>query len=175
MSVRLRLRPTLPSDLGFVLAAQQTAAEELAAGLWERPQHEAALRLSDFRHLLAEGGPGLEPVGYALLAGCRNPHGAVGLRQLVVQPRSRGFGRAALRGLKKLVFGELRAHRFWLELPGQATRAQALFEQEGFAAEGRLREAVRSARAGGGFEDLLVMSILQPEFAARHARGLELI
>ncbi len=82
-----------------------------------------------------------------------------------------GRGRAALRVVKKIVFDDLGAHRFWLDVKERNARAQGLYQGEGFALEGRLRDAVRVA---DGRDSLIVMSMLAPEFAARRAQGLEM-
>jgi len=49
-------------------------------------------------------------------------------------------------------------------------RAQALYTSEGFVEEGRLRECVRLDE---GHESLVVMSLLDREYAARVALGVE--
>ena len=72
--------------------------------------------------------------------------------------------------LKQLAFRDLAAHRFWLDVKSHNTRAKALYDSEGFVVEGTLREAVRTER---GFESLIVMSMLQTEFANRRSQGLE--
>ncbi len=53
-------------------------------------------------------------------------------------------------------------------------RALALYASEGFVEEGRLRESVRLALHGGdGYDTLVVMSLLEGEYGARVALGLE--
>ena len=54
--------------------------------------------------------------------------------------------------------------------PTHNTRAKALYDSEGFVVEGVLRESVRT---GAGFTSMVVMSMLQQEFANRRAKGLE--
>ena len=71
------------------------------------------------------------------------------------------------------------AHRFWLGLAGRNARAQAFCVKEGFVLEGRLRDAVRGPggdepAAGPGYDALVVLAMLQQEFAARRAQGLEM-
>ena len=54
------------------------------------------------------------------------------------------------------------------------TRALALYESEGFVVEGRLRESVRVTTDGAdGYDSLVVMSLLDREYQARRALGLE--
>lgn len=175
---RVRLRPSMASDLDFVLALQHDPAHRPLIAQWERSQHEAATRFPDFRHFVIESGAGLEAAGFAVLTGCRSPHRSIELKHMVVQARGVGLGRAAMRVLKKLVFDELGAHRFWMELQGQNSRAQSFCEKEGFVLEGRLRDAVRvraeTAADGAEYDALVMLSMLQQEFAARRTQGLEM-
>ena len=168
---RARLRPTMTSDLEFVLSLEN-APENLAfITPWERTQHEAAIRFPDFRHFIIEGGDGLDAVGFLILIGCRSQNQSLELKRMVVGSKGAGFGRAALRVAKKVAFDDLRAHRLWLDLKADNGRAQALYDSEGFVVEGRLRDAVKVA---GGFESMVVMSMLQSEFTGRRGQGLEI-
>jgi diamine N-acetyltransferase len=168
---RVRLRPTMQSDLEFVLSLEHDPENLPYITPWEKIQHEAAIRFPDFRHFIIETGPGLEAGGFLILIGCRNPHHAIELKRMVVRDKQRGFGRAALRVAKKIAFDDLGAHRFWLDIKKRNTRAQALYVDEGFVHEGELRQAVRVA---GGYDSLVVMAMLHEEFALRRSQGLEL-
>lgn len=169
--VRVRLRPTMQSDLDFVLTLEQDPDNLPFITPWERMQHEAAIRFPDFRHFIIEGGAGLDAAGFVILIGCRNQHKSIELKRMVVQAKGTGLGRAALRVAKRVAFDDLGAHRFWLDVKARNTRAQALYEAEGFVQEGRLRDAVR---VEGGYDSLVVMSMLRSEFDARRKLALEL-
>lgn len=168
---RVRLRPTMQSDLEFVLSLERDPANLPYITPWERTQHEAAIRFPDFRHFIVEAGSGLDAAGFLILIGCRSQHHSLELKRMVVQNKGRGYGRAALRVAKKIAFDDLGAHRLWLDVKSRNTRAEAFYVSEGFQGEGRLREAVR---VEDGYESLLVMSMLQAEFAQRRAGALEL-
>lgn len=170
-AARVRLRPTMSSDLEFVLSLEQDADNLPYITPWERTQHEAAIRFPDFRHFIVEGGDGLASVGFVILIGCKSRHQSLELKRMVVRSKGEGFGRAAVRRVKKVAFDDLGAHRLWLDVKMKNTRAKALYDSEGFVQEGLLRESVR---VEGGFESLYVMSMLEPEFAQRRAQGLEL-
>lgn len=171
MNDALRLRPTLLSDLDWVVGVEQHPANRPFITPWARTQHEGAIRFPDCRHFLVEGGR--QRQGFVILQGCRNPHGAVELKRLVLAPEAhgRGLGRACVRALKKMAFEQLDAHRFWLDVKAFNQRAHMLYASEGFVEEGRLREAVRLD--AGGFDSLIVMALLAPEYAARVAARLE--
>ncbi len=168
----LRLRPTLLSDLDYVVSVEQDAANRPFITPWERTQHEGAVRIPDFRHFIVET-EGAD--GFVILQGCRNPHGSVELKRLVLQRKGQGLGRRCLRALKRMAFDELHAHRFWLDVKSRNTRALALYVGEGFVEEGRLREAVRAVDEAGsaGYDSLVVMSLLETEYRGRQLQGLE--
>jgi RimJ/RimL family protein N-acetyltransferase len=168
---RVRLRPTMTSDLDYVVSLEQAPDNMAFITPWERTQHEAAVRFPDFRHFIVEGGEGLDAVGFVLLIGCRDRNQSIELKRMVIQAKGAGFGRAALRVAKKVAFDDLNAHRFWLDVKMRNSRAKALYDSEGFVVEGELREAVKTAE---GFESMIVMSMLRSEFLGRRGLGLEL-
>jgi len=167
---RVRLRPTMLTDLDYVITVENDAQNLPFITPWERTQHEGAVRIPDFRHFIVEAGEGYERAGFVILQGCRNAHKSVELKRLVLQPKGQGLGRACVQLLKQMAFRDLGAHRFWLDVKLMNTRAQRLYQSEGFVEEGRLRESVR---AGDGYDSLLVMSMLDREYQARTALGLE--
>jgi len=151
------------SDLDFVISVEQDTANLPFITPWERTQHEGAVRFPDFRHFIVEAGPEYASAGFVILQGCRNPHHSVELKRIVLQPKGQGLGRACVRLLAAMAFRDLGAHRFWLDVKSRNERAQALYRSEGFVEEGRLRESVR---VEGGYDSLIVMSLLEPEHAA---------
>jgi diamine N-acetyltransferase len=170
----IRLRPTMLSDLDFVITVETDARNLPFITPWERTQHEGAVRFPDFRHFIVEAGPSYERTGFVILQGCRNPQRSVELKRVVLQTKGQGLGRACVRLLKQMAFCDLRAHRFWLDVKALNTRAQALYASEGFVVEGCLRESVRVTIDGAdGYDSLIVMSLLDREYQARCALGAE--
>ena len=170
----LRLRPTLLSDLDFAVGVESDPRNRPFITPWDRTQHEGAVRIPDFRHFVVEGGAAGERDGFVILQGCRNPHGSVELKRLVLQTKGQGAGRRCVRLLKQMAFRDLHAHRFWLDVKLLNTRALKLYTSEGFVEEGRLRESVRVRSDGAdGYDSLVVMSLLDREYQARVALGLE--
>jgi RimJ/RimL family protein N-acetyltransferase len=174
MTAAVLLRPTMLSDLDFVISVERDSRNLPFITPWERPQHEGAVRFPDFRHFIVEAGPGYPAIGFVILQGCRNPHGSVELKRIVLQAKGQGLGRTCVRLLKRIAFRDLHAHRFWLDVKLLNTRAQALYASEGFVEEGRLRESVRVTIDGAdGYDTLVVMSMLDREYHARLALDLE--
>lgn len=167
---RIRLRPTMLSDLDYVISVENDAQNLPFITPWERTQHEGAVRFPDFRHFIIETGVEYMASGFVILQGCRNPHHSVELKRLVLQPKGQGLGRACVQLLKQMAFRDLGAHRFWLDVKSLNTRALALYASEGFVEEGRLRESVR---VDDGYDTLVVMAMLDSEYQARTALGQE--
>ena len=165
---QIRLRPTMLSDLDFVISVEQDPANRPYITPWDRTQHEGAVRFPDFRHFIVEAGPDYASTGFVILQGCRNPHRSVELKRIVLQRKGQGLGRACVRLLTQMAFRDLGAHRFWLDFKSLNTRAEALYRSEGFVEEGRLRDSVKT---DGGYDSLIVMSMLEAEYqAVREAR-----
>jgi diamine N-acetyltransferase len=158
----VRLRPTMTSDLAFVISVEQDQANLPFITPWDHTQHEGAIRFPDFRHFIVEAGAGYPSVGFVILQGCRNMHRSIELKRMVLQPGMHGIGigRVCIRLLAQMAFRDLGAHRFWLDVKARNLRAQALYKSEGFVEEGRLRESVRT---GDGYDSLIVMSMLEHE------------
>ena len=170
----LRLRPTMLSDLDFVAAVEADQRNLPFITPWDRVQHEGAVRFPDFRHFIVEAGADGSRDGFVILQGCRNPHRSIELKRLVLQSKGQGLGRRCVRLLKRMAYRDLHAHRFWLDVRSLNTRALVLYESEGFVEEGTLRESVRiSSDIADGYDSLVVMSMLDREYQARVALGLE--
>lgn len=170
---QLRLRPSMLSDLDWVASVEQDGANRPFITPWERTQHEGAIRFPDARHFIVEA-DARERIGFVILQGCRNPHGSIELKRLVLQRKGQGLGRQCVRLLKAMAFQQLKAHRFWLDVKALNERAHRLYLNEGFVEEGRLRESVRVTLDGAdGYDSLIVMSMLDREYQARLAMGQE--
>ena len=169
-AIKVRLRPTMSSDLDFVLSVEQDPLNLPFITPWDRTQHEGAIRFPDSRHFIVEAGDAYASVGFVILQGCRNPNRSVELKRIVLRPdaQRRGIGRTCIRLLAHMAFRDFGAHRFWLDVKASNVRAQALYRSEGFVEEGRLRDSVRTA---SGYDSQVVMSVLDSEHAARHPGG----
>lgn len=159
--MNIRLLPTTEDDLDFVLSAEQSAENRAFVTVWTRKQHLGALSSEDLSHLVIENTADGNRVGYIILAGLADANQSIEFRRIVVTEKGKGYGRAALRLVKKLAFAELKAHRLWLDVKEHNVRARNMYESEGFVAEGVLRECIK---ADVGFESIVVMSMLSSEY-----------
>lgn len=111
-------------------------------------------------HLIIEEGVSHRIVGYIILAGLQNPNRNIEFKRIVITDKGKGYGRKALKLIKKIAFEQLKAHRLWLDVRYKNLRAQNLYLSEGFIKEGVLRECVLY---NGKYESLILMSILENE------------
>jgi diamine N-acetyltransferase len=164
-AVDVRVRPSTPEDLAFVLAAERAPDNAPFVLQWPREQHLAAMADPSFAHWIIEDGG--RPAGYLILMDLFSPHQNLQLRRLVVLDKGRGIGRAALRLVKAAAFERFGAHRLWLDVMEHNERAQALYASEGFVREGTLRECLR---VGDRYVSLHILSILDRERAHERRR-----
>lgn len=151
------------ADLDYVMSIEHVAAQERFVWEWSRAQHTEALKLPERLHLIIESLPDGQPVGFILMNDIHSPSRCIEFQRIVVEPRDQGYGRRAIRLLKRYVFEDLKAHRLWLNVKDFNTRGRALYLSEGFVEEGTLRECVRGPNA---YESVLVMAILDREYSA---------
>jgi RimJ/RimL family protein N-acetyltransferase len=77
---------------------------------------------------------------------------------------NQGYGTDALHAICDFGFGELRLHRIELEVYAPNARARRSYEKAGFVLEGTLRQRHYTE---GQYEDVLIMSLLQEEWAGQ--------
>ena len=160
----IELRRTTEHDLRYVLLAEGDDESRRFIAVWPEEQHRAALDDMNIEHLIIASKPHSPPIGFVILAGLQGEHRSIEFMRIVVTEKGHGYGRAAVRAIKRHAFETLSAHRLWLDVKEHNTRARAVYEKEGFRYEGTLRECLKGP---DGFESLLVMSVLEQEY--RHA------
>lgn len=77
---------------------------------------------------------------------------------------NQGYGADVMRLLLQFGFETMNLHRIWLRVFQSNHRAIRCYEKAGFIHEGRYRQA---RFINGGYEDVLIMSVLKPEYDAR--------
>jgi RimJ/RimL family protein N-acetyltransferase len=155
------LRRTQIEDLDYVLSSEREPDNAKYVGQWTREQHISSLSQSDIMHLIVEEAATGKAVGYIIMAGLKNPNNSIEFRRIAISDKGKGYGRAALKLIKRVAFEQLKAHRLWLDVRSKNLRAQALYQSEGFIIEGTHRECILY---NGEYESLIVMAILESEF-----------
>jgi len=161
----LRLRPATGDDLDLVRAIEATPGHDAFINPQSRAEHAAQLASPAFAYLVAEADGA--PAGFAILSEMTDARGNRCLKRLALARPGRGLGRPLFRAVADRVFDTTPAHRFWLHALHTNARALRLYATEGMVEEGRLRET--RPRPDGTRADLVVLSILRPEWRARRA------
>jgi RimJ/RimL family protein N-acetyltransferase len=162
----LHLRRATAEDLAFVMAVEATPGHDAFINPQPRAEHAAQLASPAFAYFIAEAPPGT-PAGFAILSELTDPRGNHCLKRIAIAEPGRGLGTALFNAVTDWAFAHTPVYRFWLHTLAGNARARHLYAREGFTEEGRLRQA--RPRPDGSREDLVIMSILRPEWQARRA------
>lgn len=154
------MRTAQPGDIDYIVALELDTENALFIKHWPPARHLAALQDDDQLHLIIENNAG-KPVGFVMLAGLQNKSGSIELRRIAITDKGQGYGRAALRMLKRYAFLEQHCHRLWLDAKENNMRARNLYKSEGFIEEGVLRECDLYE---GVYFSMVIMSILEDEY-----------
>jgi diamine N-acetyltransferase len=159
--MEVELRRTTIDDLPYVFSAERHDDNRRFINVWPEEKHREALCDEDIEHLIIESKPLGQYTGFVILAGLKSENRSIEFMRIVVTNKGKGYGRATVRAIKRHAFDTLSAHRLWLDVKEDNTRARAVYEKEGFRYEGTLRECLAGPE---GFESLVVMSMLQQEY-----------
>ena len=157
----VRFRPARPEDLDFVIAQEVHDENSAYIRHWSREKHLAAINDPNSAHFIVETIRGERPVGFVILIGVQEPDGNLEFKRIAISEKGNGYGREAVRLIKKFAFEETRTHRLWLEVVEGNKRAFDLYASEGFITEGAHRE---SAVMRGQRVSLIAMSMLRREY-----------
>jgi RimJ/RimL family protein N-acetyltransferase len=147
------------SDLPFIVALERRPEFHAFVGSWPLEQHASVLADPDARYYIMAG-----RAGFVILRGLASEHRSIEVKRIIVADPGQGTGRRALEAVLALAFGELGAHRVWLDTFVDNPRARHLYGSLGFREDGVLREAWCR---DGAYKSLVLMSILDREYAAR--------
>jgi RimJ/RimL family protein N-acetyltransferase len=154
------------ADLPFIMATERLAGYEHLVGRWDRARHDGAL--ADPRYAYFVGRTGAEPIGFAIVENWASPERVAHIKRIAVCRPGLGHGKALLRLIMEVLFGETEAYRLSLGLFPETLRARRAYEGAGFRGEGISRG---SAYFQGIHRDELIMSILRPEWAVIQSAG----
>jgi diamine N-acetyltransferase len=119
------LRLATPDDIPAILALERATAAREFVGRWSEERHHATLTGGDALYYVSETDWG-EVQAYAILRGVQEDSRAIELKRIVVAVPERGLGRKILTELTRIVFRELGAHRFFLDVFEDNARSPSL-------------------------------------------------
>ena len=155
----LQLKFTKKADLQIVLKIENDVEIAAFIGAYSLERHQQVIDSKDELHLTFAANEKL--IGYAILMGLENPNDCIELKRITIAEKGKGYGRAALKLIKKYCFEKLSCHRLWLDVFDFNERARHLYRSEGFVEEGIIRESIKRE---DGYKNLVLMSILKPEY-----------
>ncbi len=157
----LLARRTTERDLDFVMWAERAPENRDYVIQWSRAQHVAVMADREAAHWIVESRDQPGPVGFVIWRPDEWRSGGFEFKRLVVTRKGAGYGRAAVRLVKRAAFELQNAHRLWLDVFDFNVRARHLYETEGFVVEGTRRECLRR---GDRYVSAIVMSMLESEY-----------
>jgi diamine N-acetyltransferase len=162
----IRLRSAAPEDIAFIMATERTPGFENLVGRWSEEAHRAALATPGHAHLLGIDAAG-ERTAFAIIRDLDDAHGNVCLKRIAVTVPGRGVGSRFVGEVVRWAFTQTAAHRLWLDVMAHNARARHVYAAHGFVEEGVMRGAHKGA--DGGRVDLVLMSLLRPDWGGRAA------
>lgn len=158
----IKLVCTTKQDLPFVIEAENASENAQFVTQWTREEHLDTLHDPDMLHLLVKNEHD-ETVGYVIIKGLIHQQDNIELARIVVTAKGFGYGKSVLSLVKKWSFEVHGAHRLWLDVVEDNSRARHVYQSQGFVYEGMLRESIKT---GDCYESLILMSILAREYEA---------
>lgn len=160
----IRLRPAGPEDIAFIMATERTPGFDKLVGRWSEEAHRTALAAAGYAYLLGIDAAG-ERAGFAIVRDLDDAHGNACLKRIAVTTPGRGIGSGLVGELVRWAFAQTAVHRLWLDVMAHNARARHVYASHGFVEEGVMRDAYLGA--DGGRIDLVLMSLLRPDWQAR--------
>ena len=171
---RLRLRVATLADLDYIMRLEDDPANVPFIVPFDREFHQNIIEngqklgsLDIIVETIADG----EAVGYLLVNGLHTEQKEAEWMHILIDKKGQGYGHEALQLLKAWNFEDLKFHRAWLDCKEYNARALHVYESEGLKREGLIRETIIT---NGIYENLVVLGILDREYAARKNAGLEI-
>ncbi|NML74113.1 GNAT family N-acetyltransferase [Rhizobium sp. S-51] len=158
------LRRATPGDIGYIMMVERLPGYDYFIGRLDADQHVQQLNDPAINYFIGEDEAGT-PIGFTILSGLDNRDGNICIKRIAVAVPERGHGSRMLDAVVDHTFSTTPVHRLWLDVVKDNARAWKVYRKAGFKDEGVLREA--AVMPDGQRADLVMMSMLRPEWAAR--------
>lgn len=159
----IELRRATAADIPYILQVERMPGYEKLVGRWDAGQHEEALTDPAYRTFIAMDGE--IPLGFVLVKGWDAADHVTLIKRVVVEKPGQGAGHRMVSAVLAEIFSQTSAYRVWIGCFPSNLRARRAYEKAGFTVEGIARG---NAYFYGEHHDELILSILRPEWEARH-------
>lgn len=156
----LLIYETTTSDIDFIVSLENDNENVQFIFPNSKEEHFNLIANKDISHLALKSKDD-KLLGFVILAGLENENRSIEFRRIVINQKGKGFGRMAIKKIKKYCFENLNCHRLWLDVLETNERARHLYKSEKFQEEGKLRDALIINEE---FKSLIIMSILENEY-----------
>ena len=155
----LSFRPTTPADLEKIVIIERDPDNINWIFPYTLERHRQVVESDDEYHFVVEEREKI--IGFIILAATEKEHDSIEFRRIAITAKGKGYGREAIKWIKKWAFETKSAHRLWLDVFPDNQRARKLYKSEGFREEGMKRESILSA---SGRRSQIILSILRHEY-----------
>jgi len=160
---KIKLINTVLSDIDKIIEFEKLNAQYVHQ--YSKDKHITLLNDNDCLHLSIKRLDNDELIGHMIIFGLSNHNKVLEFRRLTINEKGLGFGRDAIRLLKKLCFEKLEFHRLWLDVYDDNDKAINLYESEGFVKEGTLRDNIKT---DNGYRSQRIYSMIENEYKPAH-------
>jgi RimJ/RimL family protein N-acetyltransferase len=155
----MNFRRASAEDLPYIFGLEQRYRELRYLGGDDAATHQRQLADPDCLYWIVES-EGVD-AAFVIMRGLQSKNRSVELKRIAVAQPGAGLGRMVLLEVMAKAFGELGAHRLWLDVFVENSRARHVYRSAGFREEGVMRECIRW---GDEYRSLVLMSILESEY-----------
>ena len=156
---KIKLVDSIPADIQTIIGFEKANAQLVCS--YSRERHKELIESENDLHLSVRRLDNDKLIGHMLCFGLDNSNKVLEFRRFTIMEKGQGFGREALKLLKKLCFEQLKFHRLWLDVFDDNAVAIKLYESEGFVYEGTLRDTFKIEQ---GYRSQRIYSILEDEY-----------
>ena len=156
---KIKLVDSIADDIETIIGFEKANSRFVCS--YSAEKHNELIESENDLHLSVRRIDNNKLMGHMLCFGLNNPNKVLEFRRFTTMEKGKGFGREALRLLKKLCFEQLKFHRLWLDVFDDNEVAIKLYESEGFVCEGTLRDTFVS---GDGYRSQRIYAILEDEY-----------
>ncbi len=156
---KIQLSRSIASDIDSIMKFEISNSPFVHQ--YSKEKHLKLLNDNDCLHLSIQKNEDLKLIGHMILFGLNSEYNTLQLKRFTIEEKGKGYGREALRLIKKACFENLKYHRFWLDVYDNNSRAINLYESEGFIMEGLLRDSIKTKT---GYSSQRIYSILDKEY-----------